>query len=197
MAKLVEDSVFDPMSGVTYALPEERNLHELTAETACAFLDIVSPPYDEFQKRDCVYYKEAPADALAAAAALSMVVAAENAAAEKAAAAGGAVVLVVEEASLVSAAEPAAAAAAVAASEDNINHLGNGDVMAASPVSDVSDASGNNAIEIGLDSLLLNRAGNNNNNNNYNNDKVVFLVPDADPALPSSSATEYAGKLRA
>ncbi|KAG7400701.1 hypothetical protein PHYBOEH_004748 [Phytophthora boehmeriae] len=40
-------------------LPERHNLHELTggADIGCAFFDIITPPYDANEGRDCTYYR--------------------------------------------------------------------------------------------------------------------------------------------
>jgi len=38
----------------TYSLgPDDGNLHEMCAGEDCAFLDIITPPYDPEQDRDC------------------------------------------------------------------------------------------------------------------------------------------------
>jgi len=43
---------------VTFGLgPNEGNLHELVAIEDCAFVEIVTPPYDELANRDCTYYR--------------------------------------------------------------------------------------------------------------------------------------------
>ena len=39
-------------------LPDHNNLHSVRAETCCAFLDVVLPPYNE--ERPCTYYQEVP-----------------------------------------------------------------------------------------------------------------------------------------
>ena len=45
------------------ALPEEGNLHALTALTPCAMLDIIAPPYNtRVAGRDCTYYEELGAE---------------------------------------------------------------------------------------------------------------------------------------
>eukprot|EP00041_Stephanoeca_diplocostata_P022679 m.543367 g.543367 ORF g.543367 m.543367 type:complete len:286 (+) comp22126_c0_seq10:805-1662(+) len=42
-------------SEVAIIAPGEPNLHYITANTTCAFLDVFSPPYDD-GSRDCTYY---------------------------------------------------------------------------------------------------------------------------------------------
>jgi hypothetical protein len=45
-------------SPVTYAVgPQDGNLHELRAREASAFFDILTPPYDPYEGRDCNYYR--------------------------------------------------------------------------------------------------------------------------------------------
>ena len=38
--------------------PENNNIHEIYAIEDCAFLDLLFPPYDPAQKRECHYYQE-------------------------------------------------------------------------------------------------------------------------------------------
>lgn len=58
-ATLYSDTVLGP-TPVTYSLsPTEGNLHEMEALEDCAFLDIVTPPYDPHAGRDCTWYKRA------------------------------------------------------------------------------------------------------------------------------------------
>lgn len=51
------ESVLGP-APVTYSLgPRSGNLHELHAIDDCAFLDVITPPYDEHAGRDCSYFR--------------------------------------------------------------------------------------------------------------------------------------------
>mmetsp|Transcript_5610 Transcript_5610/g.10013 ORF Transcript_5610/g.10013 Transcript_5610/m.10013 type:complete len:238 (+) Transcript_5610:98-811(+) len=57
LARRRSDEIMGP-EPVTYGLgPEEGNLHELQALESCAFLDVLSPPYDPDSGRDCTYYR--------------------------------------------------------------------------------------------------------------------------------------------
>jgi len=53
------DAVLDADSPVWAVLPEQDNLHELTALSDVAFLDVLRPPY--IDGRVCTYYEAAPA----------------------------------------------------------------------------------------------------------------------------------------
>jgi cysteamine dioxygenase len=45
--------------GACFLTPTERNLHEIqSVDGPAAFLDILSPPYDENEERSCHYFKE-------------------------------------------------------------------------------------------------------------------------------------------
>jgi Protein of unknown function (DUF1637). len=45
--------------GACFLTPSERNLHEIqSVDGPAAFLDILSPPYDEVGERSCHYFKE-------------------------------------------------------------------------------------------------------------------------------------------
>lgn len=58
MARLVADEVVTaPLT--TELLPERGNLHELTGgdDIGCAFFDIITPPYDSNDGRDCTYFR--------------------------------------------------------------------------------------------------------------------------------------------
>eukprot|EP00163_Fabomonas_tropica_P007976 TRINITY_DN175_c0_g1_i2.p1 TRINITY_DN175_c0_g1~~TRINITY_DN175_c0_g1_i2.p1 ORF type:complete len:263 (+),score=27.96 TRINITY_DN175_c0_g1_i2:275-1063(+) len=53
-AKIVENCLAPEVSSLE---PEHGNIHRLRALTSCAFLDILSPPYDARYNRECKYYK--------------------------------------------------------------------------------------------------------------------------------------------
>lgn len=56
-AQLHSDEVLGPQP-TTYALsPKEGNIHELEALDHCAFFDVLAPPYDPRQGRDCTYFR--------------------------------------------------------------------------------------------------------------------------------------------
>lgn len=56
-ATLRSDEVIGP-SPTTYSLgPSTGNLHELEAVEDCAFFDVLAPPYDPYNGRDCTYYR--------------------------------------------------------------------------------------------------------------------------------------------
>lgn len=57
-AEQVRDEVVE--EGTTLLLHPRRcgNLHEFTAVTTCAFLDVLTPPYDVSGNRECTYYEE-------------------------------------------------------------------------------------------------------------------------------------------
>jgi cysteamine dioxygenase len=49
--------------GACFLTPSERNLHEIqSVDGPAAFLDILSPPYDDAGERSCHYFKEASDD---------------------------------------------------------------------------------------------------------------------------------------
>lgn len=51
------DEVLGP-EPVTYSLgPSSGNLHELEALDHCAFFDVLTPPYDPREERDCTYFR--------------------------------------------------------------------------------------------------------------------------------------------
>merc|ERR1712100_294971 len=55
-ASLRSDRTIGP-DPVTYMLgPEEGNVHELQALEDSAFFDLLTPPYDPDEGRDCTYY---------------------------------------------------------------------------------------------------------------------------------------------
>ncbi|KAG2625344.1 plant cysteine oxidase 2-like [Panicum virgatum] len=61
LAKVNTDSVFDASSETVVLYPENGgNLHCFTALTPCAVLDVMGPPYNRADGRDCAYYDESP-----------------------------------------------------------------------------------------------------------------------------------------
>mmetsp|Transcript_31492 Transcript_31492/g.43716 ORF Transcript_31492/g.43716 Transcript_31492/m.43716 type:complete len:261 (+) Transcript_31492:220-1002(+) len=58
-ARLVRDEVVTGPSEVVTLFPNSGgNIHAFTALTPCAVLDILAPPYDPNNGRDCTYYSE-------------------------------------------------------------------------------------------------------------------------------------------
>ncbi|KAL3159690.1 hypothetical protein ABBQ38_010096 [Trebouxia sp. C0009 RCD-2024] len=58
MAKLVLDEVVAPTNAPAVIFPSTGgNIHQFTAVTDCAVLDILAPPYSPQGGRDCTYYK--------------------------------------------------------------------------------------------------------------------------------------------
>ncbi|GIL72104.1 hypothetical protein Vretifemale_2531 [Volvox reticuliferus] len=56
-ARLVCDAVVEPANPPLVLFPASGgNLHEFTAETPCAVLDLLTPPYEP-PKRNCTYYR--------------------------------------------------------------------------------------------------------------------------------------------
>lgn len=47
----------DENDSLLHILPDQYNLHELYAVKDCAFLDLLSPPYNETEGRFCRYYR--------------------------------------------------------------------------------------------------------------------------------------------
>lgn len=41
---------------IAYLKPDEANLHMFRALTACAVLDVLAPPYNLSEGRDCTYF---------------------------------------------------------------------------------------------------------------------------------------------
>ncbi|RCV16241.1 hypothetical protein SEVIR_3G124700v4 [Setaria viridis] len=61
LAKVNTDAVFDASAETVVLYPENGgNLHCFTALTPCAVLDVLGPPYDRDDGRDCSYYDESP-----------------------------------------------------------------------------------------------------------------------------------------
>ncbi|CAN6327006.1 unnamed protein product [Urochloa humidicola] len=61
LAKINTDAVFDASSETVVLYPENGgNLHCFTALTPCAVLDVMGPPYNRADGRDCAYYDESP-----------------------------------------------------------------------------------------------------------------------------------------
>ena len=51
----------EKMNGATPTIlvePNNNNIHEIYAVEDCAFLDLLFPPYDPVQQRECHYYQE-------------------------------------------------------------------------------------------------------------------------------------------
>ncbi|KAJ4826562.1 hypothetical protein Tsubulata_024507 [Turnera subulata] len=61
LAKLEADSVFTAPCNTSVLYPTTGgNIHQFTAITPCAVLDVLGPPYSKQDGRDCSYYKEFP-----------------------------------------------------------------------------------------------------------------------------------------
>ncbi|KAF8783586.1 hypothetical protein HU200_000524 [Digitaria exilis] len=59
LAKVNTDAIFDASSETVVLYPENGgNLHCFTALTPCAVLDVLGPPYNSDDGRDCTYYDE-------------------------------------------------------------------------------------------------------------------------------------------
>ncbi|KDP39661.1 hypothetical protein JCGZ_02681 [Jatropha curcas] len=64
LAKMVANSVFEAPCNTSVLYPTTGgNIHQFTAITPCAFLDVFGPPYSKEDGRDCSYYKDYPYDA--------------------------------------------------------------------------------------------------------------------------------------
>eukprot|EP00898_Chlorokybus_atmophyticus_P008256 jgi/Chlat1/8431/Chrsp80S09226 len=57
-ARQVVDTVVTAPCDVQQLQPEVGNIHEFTALTPCAILDVLIPPYAPHEGRDCTYYAE-------------------------------------------------------------------------------------------------------------------------------------------
>ncbi|KAL7137142.1 hypothetical protein ABFS83_10G073000 [Erythranthe nasuta] len=61
LAKLKANRIFTAPCDTSVLYPTSGgNIHEFTAITPCAFLDVIGPPYSKDDGRDCSYYKETP-----------------------------------------------------------------------------------------------------------------------------------------
>lgn len=61
LAKLKADKVFSPPCETSVLYPTTGgNIHEFTAVTPCAVLDVLGPPYSKQDGRDCSYYRDHP-----------------------------------------------------------------------------------------------------------------------------------------
>ncbi|XP_061343364.1 plant cysteine oxidase 2-like [Gastrolobium bilobum] len=61
LAKLKADNVFTAPCDTSVLYPTTGgNIHEFTAITPCAVLDVIGPPYSKADGRDCTYYKDHP-----------------------------------------------------------------------------------------------------------------------------------------
>lgn len=61
LAKLAVDKVLSAPCSTSVLYPKTGgNLHCFTAITACAVLDILTPPYEEYAGRKCTYYRDYP-----------------------------------------------------------------------------------------------------------------------------------------
>ncbi|KAL1338588.1 hypothetical protein HN51_033209 [Arachis hypogaea] len=59
LAKLKADNVFTAPCDTSVLYPKTGgNIHEFTAITPCAVLDVIGPPYSKEDGRDCSYYKD-------------------------------------------------------------------------------------------------------------------------------------------
>ena len=61
LARLKADDVFTAPCNSSVLYPTSGgNIHQFTAITPCAVLDVLGPPYSKEDGRDCSYYKEIP-----------------------------------------------------------------------------------------------------------------------------------------
>ncbi|TKY62866.1 Plant cysteine oxidase 2 [Spatholobus suberectus] len=61
LAKLKTDKVFTAPCDASVLYPTTGgNIHEFTAMTPCAVLDVIGPPYSKEDGRDCSYYRDHP-----------------------------------------------------------------------------------------------------------------------------------------
>ncbi|XP_048235902.1 plant cysteine oxidase 2-like [Ricinus communis] len=65
LAKLVTESVFEAPCNTSVLYPTTGgNIHQFTAITPCAVLDVLGPPYSKEDGRDCSHYKDHPCSAI-------------------------------------------------------------------------------------------------------------------------------------
>ncbi|GMH39098.1 hypothetical protein BSKO_06996 [Bryopsis sp. KO-2023] len=57
-AKLIADGQLKGSESTSVCFPNHANIHAFRAITPCAVLDVMSPPYDVDEGRDCTYYRE-------------------------------------------------------------------------------------------------------------------------------------------
>ncbi|CAJ2672031.1 2-aminoethanethiol dioxygenase-like protein [Trifolium pratense] len=63
LAKLKANKVFTAPCDTSVLYPTTGgNIHEFTAITPCAVLDVIGPPYSKEDGRDCSYYRDYPCD---------------------------------------------------------------------------------------------------------------------------------------
>lgn len=61
LARLKANKVFTAPCDTSVLYPTTGgNIHEFTAITPCAVLDVLGPPYSKEDGRDCSYYKDHP-----------------------------------------------------------------------------------------------------------------------------------------
>ncbi|XP_027065973.1 plant cysteine oxidase 2 [Coffea arabica] len=64
LARLRANRIFTAPCDTSVLYPTSGgNIHEFTAMTPCAVLDVLGPPYSKDDGRDCSYYKDSPYDA--------------------------------------------------------------------------------------------------------------------------------------
>ncbi|XP_021282688.1 plant cysteine oxidase 2-like [Herrania umbratica] len=64
LARLKADSVFTAPCDTSVLYPTTGgNIHQFTAITPCAVLDVLGPPYSKEDDRDCSYYRDIPCSA--------------------------------------------------------------------------------------------------------------------------------------
>ncbi|XP_007030009.2 PREDICTED: plant cysteine oxidase 2 [Theobroma cacao] len=64
LARLKADSVFTAPCDTSVLYPTAGgNIHQFTAITPCAVLDVLGPPYSKEDDRDCSYYRDVPCSA--------------------------------------------------------------------------------------------------------------------------------------
>ncbi|KAK4414838.1 Plant cysteine oxidase 1 [Sesamum alatum] len=63
LAKLKADATYTAPCDTSVLYPTSGgNIHEFTAITPCAVLDVIGPPYSKDDGRDCSYYRDTPLD---------------------------------------------------------------------------------------------------------------------------------------